>query len=122
LVWRGRRTWIAVDDDILVIDDSSGTVDRVALKGLDYVRAVHGAIAELEGGGEEWLAVLVRLRATGRRELLLIYDPQGNRVHQELLARTRSGPGPVLWSAGAPRERQEFVLDIGQPVRYVVQR
>jgi len=122
LVWRGQLVEMEVEGELLMIDDRSGPVDRVTLDGLDYVREVYGVVADLAGDGREWLAVLVRLRATGRRELLLIYDHNGTLTHKELLARTASGRGPVLWSAGAPIERQEFVLDLGEVVRYAVSR
>ena len=90
LFWRGHRVVALVVGETLMIRDSTGVVDRVSLDGLDYVREVHGATAALEGDGREWLALLVRLRATGRRELLLIYDPAGALAHQELLPEGRS--------------------------------
>ena len=117
LVWRGGPVHVVVDEDVLTIADDSHVLDQVDLGGLDYVREVHAAVGNLERGGGQWLAVLVRLRATGRRELLVLYDPEGIRAHRELLERTRSGPGPVLWTAGVPGERQEFVLDLGERIR-----
>lgn len=95
--------------------------NRVSLKGLDYVREVLGATAALDAKGE-WLALLVRLRSTGHRELLLIYDPTGTLAHQELLVRTAGGPEDVLWSAGQAGDPPEFVLNLGEPLRYAAKR
>jgi len=68
------------------------------------------------------VALLVRLRATGRRELLLIYNPAGTLAYEELLARTTAGRFPVMGSAGQFGDQHEFVLDLGEPLRYVAQK
>jgi hypothetical protein len=72
---------------------------------------VLGTTAALDGSGE-WLALLVRLRATGKREVLLIYDPAGKLMHQELLERRNNVAGK-LWSAGSVGTKQEFGVDLG---------
>jgi hypothetical protein len=52
------------------------------------------------------------LRATGKREVLLIYDPAGKLMHQELLERRNNVAGK-LWSAGSVGTKQEFGVDLG---------
>ena len=97
----------------------SMTSTSIDLAGFDYVREVHGASASLEEDGAEWLAVLVRLRATGRRELLAIYDPGGNLAYQELLEReTPLLDTPVLWAARDQSARRAFIVDVGTRLRY----
>ncbi len=93
----------------------------MSLAGLDYVREVLGVTAT-DGQSQDWLALLVRLRATGRRELLLIYDATGALVHEELLARTKSGPQQVLWNAGPGNGEPAFLIDVGEPLRYVLKK
>jgi len=116
LSWGGEAAQLALDGEILVLTRGSRTVDRVDLRGLDYVSEIHAATATLDGGAE-WLAVVVRLRPLGRREVLLVYDPGGTRVRHEMLT---SGRSPVLAVAGEPGTRQELVLDVGSIVHYVV--
>jgi len=123
LKWRNKSVEVKLEDDILTISQNAEVVDQVSLKELDYVIEIQGVTAMLEEGGHEWLALLVRLRATGHRELLLIYDSDGGLAHKELLSRTISGPPiPVLWSAGKSGNVQELMVNLGEPLRYVVQR
>jgi len=91
------------------------------MRRMDYLTEIIAATATLGGTGE-WLAVLVRIVSTAGRDLLLIYDPGGALVHKEVFERTTTGAGPVLWGAGADGSRQEFVVDVGSPVRFVASR
>jgi hypothetical protein len=122
LDWDNQRVGVAIEDQALILRRNAVKVDRVNLKGLDSVREVVGTTAMLRGDSREWLAMNVRLHATGGRELLLIYDPAGMRAHQELLVRTDAGYGTVLWSSGEPGTRQEFILKTEKLLRYVVRR
>lgn len=121
LAWRGGRVGVRLDGTTLVVSHGSAIVSEVSLSGLDYVREVLGVTAT-EGQSLEWLALLVRLRATGRRELLLIYDSTGVLVHEELLARTKSGPQQVLWNVSPEGGEQAFLVDLGEPLRYVLKK
>lgn len=122
LTWRDRNVQVAIEDQTLVVVRAPEVVDRVSLKGLHEVEEVYVVTAALDAK-RQWLALEVRLRYRGSRELLLIYDPAGTRAHQELLARTEKGPPrPMLWSAGQAGARQEFMLDLGEPVRYAAQK
>lgn len=119
LLWNGRTVDVTVEDDELRLRAGDIVSAPINLDRLDYAREVHAAIATLDGGSAEWLALLVRLRATGSRELLTILSPDGALAHHELLERfTGLTDEPVLWSAGPPTERQEFVVDVGRPTRY----
>lgn len=82
---------------------------------------MYGVAARLSTTGQEWLALLVQLRATGGRELLFIFNPDGVLVHEELLERGRGRvPRVGLGTAGPADGPQEIVLDRGVPIRYYV--
>lgn len=87
--WNSRRVLIEVTDDALQVRVGDQALPRVDLAGLSYVREVDGVTASLGNGASESLVLLARLRATGRRELLAIFDPQGTVAHLELLERPR---------------------------------
>jgi hypothetical protein len=76
----------------------------VFLPELEFSPLFSGATATLDGR-DEWPALLVRLRATGKREVLLIYDPAGKLMHEELLER-RNHVAAMLWSADSTGAKQ----------------
>lgn len=119
LHWNERAVRVTVNGGQLVMHAGDVTSAAVDLRGLDYVREIHAVTATLGGGTSESLALLARLRATGRRELLLIFDSRGTLRYRELLERrTNLLRSPVIWSAGPESERQEFIVDLGAPLRY----
>jgi hypothetical protein len=102
----------------LVVHAGALTSTPIDLSRFDYAREAHAVTAQITGT-EEWLGILVRLRATGRRELLVVFDPRGKIAYEELLERrTNLRDDPVLFSAGPGSARQEFVIDLGAPVRF----
>lgn len=120
LRWNGQTLRVSSKSGSLIVSRLYATgegaieVGRVDLSKLDQVREVLGATATLDGS-DEWLALLVQLRATGKREVLLIYDPAGKLMYQELLERRKHVAG-MLWSAGSVGTKQEFVIDSGDEV------
>jgi hypothetical protein len=125
LTWNGQTVRVSSTSGSLIVSRLHATgqgvieVGRVDLSKLDRVREVLGATAALDGT-DEWLALLVQLRATGKREVLLIYDPAGKLMHQELLERQKLVAG-MLWSAGSVGTKQEFVVDLGgEMVRFAL--
>jgi hypothetical protein len=121
LMWEQAPVTVSQTLQIVTIRRGDQVVDVIDMRRMDYLTEVIATTAALGGTGE-WLAILVRLVSTARRDLLLIYDPGGALVHKEVLERTTTGAGTVLWSAGADGSRQEFVLDVGSPVRFVAGR
>ena len=89
LRWNSRRVHVQVSGDRLVLLAEGSTTASVDLKGFDYVREVAGVTARFRGASSEGLVLLFRLRATGRRELVLVYDAAGNLVHRELFHQYR---------------------------------
>ena len=119
--WNGRRVVIGVTDDALQVHAGDQALPRVDLAGLSYVREVYGMTAPMANGTSEWLVLLARLRATSRRELLVIFDPQGALAHLELLERPpRREPRTILWTEGSPAGPQQVGVNLGVPLRYSV--
>jgi len=82
----------------------------------DYVREIYGVMAKLTDDSE-FFALLLVLRSTGQRALLLVFDPHGMLVHQELIQ--RRSPRTALWAAGQPGH-QEISVIAGEPTHYSV--
>jgi hypothetical protein len=123
LSWNGRPVGVSVEGSDLVLMAGGSQVSRVDLSRLDYVREVVGVTGALDQRGPAWLALLVRLRASGRRELLLVFDPRGKLVHEELLERkSRLHDAAVMWISGVPAGGQELAVDVGTPLRYAALR
>jgi hypothetical protein len=121
LRWNGRRVDVRVVDDRLIVSAGELPTSAIDISTFDYAREMYGITATLTADGQEWLALLVQLRATGHRELLFIFNPNGMLVHEELLEpRGRRMPGGGLVAAGAAGSAQEIVLDRGVPIRYYV--
>ena len=121
LRWNGRRVDVRVTDDHLLVTAEQLTTRTIDISRFDYPREVYGATARLSTTGQEWLALLVQLRATGRRELLFVLNPDGVIVHEELLERGRGRvPRVGLGTAGPAGAPQEIVLDRGVAIRYYV--
>ena len=89
----------------------------VDLRWYDYVREAQGVCVPSHKLRKSYLAMLVLLRATGRREMLVVYTPDGRLVHQELLASDR-GDQITLCRDG---DRSTILLEGPTPVRYAVQ-
>ena len=119
LKWRDRPVDVTIDGRTLTISQPTGVVDMLSLDGFDQATEIVGSTASLDGS-REWLALLVRLRASGRRDLVLLYDSTGVRVYQELLAASGPGRDPILWTAGPAGNVQEFLVNVSQPVRYIL--
>jgi hypothetical protein len=122
LLWNGQPVHLTVTERDLTIAAGDRLTPSVNIAGFDYVREVYGVTATLSGGSAEWLALLLQLRATGRRDLLLVLNPDGVLVHEELLDRYRGGgvARVGLAAAGARGTRQELSVDRGTPIRYSV--
>jgi hypothetical protein len=122
LRWRDGNVQVALQGQTLIVLHAGKVVDRVSLKGLNAVDEVYAATAALSPT-TQWLALEIRLSARGMRELLLVYDPGGARSHEELVARSGSAlHRPLLSSAGRPGGRQDFMLELVEPVRYAAHR
>jgi hypothetical protein len=121
LMWERAPVTVTQTRQVVTIRRGDDVVDVIDMKHMDYLTEIIATTARLDETGE-WLALLVRIVSTARRDLLLIYGPNGKLVHREVFERTTTGDGPVLWSAGAATSQQEFVVDVGSAVRFVAGR
>lgn len=121
LRWNDEPVSVEITAGTLVIHDRFAAPVTVDLSHYDYARAVYGVTVTPPAGEAEWLALLIHLRATGRRDYLVILDPQGGVVHEELLERL-PGPSPSvgIGVAGSPDGPEEVVVNRGRPLRYGV--
>lgn len=86
--WNGNTVIISDWGAGVIIRKSYGQVIATAdLSAFDYVTEVHPAIFCGMAPDDEWLAVLVKLRATSHRSMLLIYNSLGKLAYQEYLER-----------------------------------
>ena len=121
LMWEGHPVAVSQAQQIVTIRRGDDVIDVVNMRRMVYLTEIVATTATLGGTGE-WLAVLVRIVSTAQRDLLLIYDPGGRLVHREVFARTTADAATALWSAGADRSPQEFMVDVGSPVRFTAGR
>jgi hypothetical protein len=118
LMWNGEPVAATVSGDRLIVRAGTIALDPVSLRDFDYARDIRGVTAVLRSDGAEYLALLVGLRSTGSRSLLLIVDPDGAVVHLELLERRGPSQRSMMLSTAGPPGRQEIVVDVMTPVRY----
>ena len=121
-----RLRWNSLLVGITLTRDGSLSVTRddapltsVSLEGLDYVVQVYGTTASPQAGTPEWLALLVRLRATGSRDLFLLVKPDGTIAHEELFERVGRLDDPALWRAASNGEAL-FVVTSNKSVAYAI--
>jgi hypothetical protein len=117
LPWNGRQVTLACTRDGLVTisDQSNGVIATADLRPFEYVRQVQAASAR-QRNGREALVVLARLRATGRREMLVIFNADGQVRYQELIATSRHIEQPLSICRGDDVDSP--VVDAGSPITY----
>lgn len=118
LLWNGEPMVVSQPDCQLTVGRGNVLARAIDVCGFDYVREVVGVTARFSPGQAESLVLLARLRATGRRELLLVFDPSGALMHQELLERTnRLLDERAMWRSGVETGPSEVTIDLGAPFR-----
>jgi len=117
LRWNGERVNVSVRDDQLEASAGAIRIDAVSLSDFDYVREIYGVTATLATDRTEYLALLLDLRTSGRRSLLLVFDPRGSVVHKELMS--RQSAKRVVFAAGEPGH-QEIAVNVGSPFHYSI--
>lgn len=119
LSWNGREIAIGCTREgrISVSDQVSGQLASIDLSEFEYVRDVFAAPMR-QAEGREGLALLATLRATGRRHVLAMIDPDGRVVYQELLEGHRQGDALAPLSVCESDDASGVVVDLGAPVTY----
>jgi hypothetical protein len=92
--WNGRAVSVAgKDEQVTVLDAAGSQLAATDLHAFDYIGLIHATPFCRHPDGSSDLAVLVTLRATSNRSMLILYGADGAVIHQEHLERTRSGIG-----------------------------
>ena len=92
--WNGRAiSLVGSDEHVTVLDKSGIHIASTDLHAFDYIGSIRAAPFCTNPNGDHDLAVLVTLRATSKRSMLILYGPNGAIVYQEHLERTGSGSG-----------------------------
>lgn len=87
--WNGGKVRVVGegDNEVTIRDNGGQLIASTDLSAFDYTTQIHSATFCEDAQGSRMLAVLVTLRATSGRSMLLIYDSQGRLTYQELLER-----------------------------------
>ena len=90
--WNGRAVSVTGSDEhVTVLDKAGARLASTDLHAFDYIGSIRAAPVCRNPKGDHDLAVLVTLRATSDRSMLIVYGPDGAVVYQEHLERTGSG-------------------------------
>jgi hypothetical protein len=91
IAWNGREVTAYGIDDSLVITDKTQVLKRIKLGTDDdeirYIPRLYGFSVRFEKSVEEHLVLVVQVRAINDCSMLIILDPQGQLVYQEILRR-----------------------------------
>jgi len=88
-VWNTKQYTVRVTDSTLMtigIESQAHTIKH-DFRGRTYLTEIEALPVKWSQKQPEYLAVLARLRATSFRSMLLIYDPNGSLLYEELLER-----------------------------------
>lgn len=119
LMWNGESVQITQRGTSWVVARKTGPDPEFSAARLDYVRQILGVTVRFKPDQAESLVLLARLRATGRRELLVIFNASGKVVRRELLeSRGRLSDAPVLWRSGPPEGPAHVTIAIGDSFTY----
>lgn len=122
LTWNGRKiTLDAVQERVLVKDEAGATLASTDLHAFDYILNIRALPVCAQADGNRLLAVLVMLRATSDRSMLLVYDARGALVYQDHLERRgvnstlfggqQNGASVVAVNTGATTQAWTCVTD-----------
>lgn len=74
-------------NSLAILDDAGKQLIQIDLSGFDYITRVYAVPVTVNDSNTKGLAVLVNLRSTSRRSVLLVYNAENNLLYQELLYR-----------------------------------
>jgi len=110
--WNGTAIKLENLDEQVVISDVTGKrIASADLHAFDYINGLHAAAVCAQPDGRQLLAVLVSLRATSHRAMLLLFAPDGSLVYQHHLER-RGGAKDALYT-GRVNGVDAFAVDLG---------
>jgi hypothetical protein len=87
--WNGRSVSVAgSDEQVTVLDSAGARIASTDLHAFDYIGRIRAVPFCRHPNGDRDLAVIVTLRATSSRSMLVLYGPDGALIYQNHLART----------------------------------
>lgn len=99
---------------ITLLDSDHHELTKTDLGSFDYVVRLEAIPFRVRFEERESIAVLATLRATGHRSMLLIYNPEGRLIYEELLERTKRRDGPSMWRLVERSQTGDILLvDVG---------
>jgi|GEM_PF-1619150 len=116
--WNGKKLDFRVSDDdtLRVLDRGGNELITADLKKFDYIGRIYVQQLALDDS-EKGLAVLVRLRATSRRSMLLIYDSAGKLLYQELLERRGDSEMSIMTDSSG---KEHLYVNVDKPTIYSI--
>jgi hypothetical protein len=94
--WNGHLVTLEAPDERVVVLNSAGQqVASTDLHEFDYIGTIHAVPVCADAAGSRALAVLVTLRPTSHRSMLIVYGADGSVLYQEHLERTGAADKPM---------------------------
>lgn len=119
--WNGKKLdFKVVGDNILkVLDKAENELITADLKKFDYIGRIYVLQFALDDSDKKSLAVLVRLRATSQRSMLLIYDSARKLIYQELLERRGDSEMSIMTDSSG---KEYLYVNVDKPTIYSSKR
>jgi len=116
-LWNGKKIDFKVvgNNTLKILDIGGNELVAADLHKFDYIGRVHVLQIALGNSESKSLVVLVRLRATSRRSMLLIYDATAKLLYQELLNRTDDNEMNLLVDDDG---KEYLYVDVDTPIVY----
>jgi hypothetical protein len=103
-------------NSLVVLDDVGAQLFQIDLSAFDYITKVYAVPVTIDASKKKGLAVLVNLRSTSRRSVLLIYNAEKKLLYQELLYRVCIND---LMKTVKDKSNQEYLLlNLDNPIIY----
>lgn len=113
--WNGRAiTLVGTNEQVSVLDADGARIASTDLHAFDYIGRINAMPFCTHPNGDRSLAVLVTLRATSDRSMLILYGTDGGVIYQEHLERTRRGErwAGAMFAANVDGN-EVLVVDVG---------
>lgn len=111
--WNGRTVTVrGVDEHVVITDGSGNNIASADLREFDYITRIRASPVCRQPDGNSLLAVLVTLRATSHRSMLLLFGTDGRIVYQHHLDRLGGRNANVMY-VGLRNGHETLVVDLG---------
>jgi len=117
--WNDKKIDFKVIDDntLKILDKGGNELITADLRKYDYIGRIYVLQFPIEASDAKGLSVLVRLRATSRRSMLLIYDFAGKLIYQELLERRGDSEMSIMTDSSG---KEYLYVNVAKPTIYSI--